>query len=638
MKTRFPTFLLLIVALSLGTAIVPRLTNADDTGLDILEVQTDRWPKVAVRLSVPVTAATPNGDLTADDLTVLEDGQVLPSILVSRAGDGVSAVHVVLAIDTSAESLRADRIRAVRESTKTFLSQLRPRDRAALITFGDTVSVSEPFTADRWSLAARLDSLTPAGGPRLADGLLRAVIEATSTPPGSRAVVLLSTGRNDGSDTSLNEGISAAARSGVPVYTIALGENPQLDLLRRVADETQGKLLEAPAPGDLIQAYRYVRSQVASQYEVTWTTKLKGEPGREVSVALRVREGGNLPVSITPLTYTQPPFANIAAAGSGPALIPPYVDQKPEILPQPAPPEETDLLWAGVIAGAAIALLYFAFLDKTVNQRLRDRLGARIEGVEPGLKLSRVSISPLAGMASNIMTRMLSKKTVEMTRTKLVRAGYPAEGHFRNFMAAKLLLTCLVGLYAYIILQMTEMRNAAPVMGLALGGLGFFLPNLWLGQKIEQRSKEIQRALPDALDMLSVGMSAGLSFDGTVIEVADKWHNALTEELELTIREMRLGASRHDALINLGNRTNIEDIRLLITALVQADELGTSLAATLTIQAEQLRLSRKHRAEEMAHKAAVKMLIPLVGLIFPALFVVILGPAVPRLLESLGGM
>ena len=102
---------------------------------------------------------------------------------------------------------------------------------------------------------------------------------------------------------------------------------------------------------------------------------------------------------------------------------------------------------------------------------------------------------------------------------------------------------------------------------------------MWLGQKISRRSRDITRALPDALDMLSVGMSAGLSFDSTVLEVADKWHNSLTDELELTIREMRLGASRREALITYPT-VKIDDIRMLITALVQADELGTNLADT----------------------------------------------------------
>jgi tight adherence protein C len=334
--------------------------------------------------------------------------------------------------------------------------------------------------------------------------------------------------------------------------------------------------------------------------------------------------------------YVQPPFANIAAAASGPAFLEPIAEQTPEILPSPEPPSPVDNLQAGVVAGLGIAVLYFALLRKTVNQRLRERLGAHIEGTEPRLRLNRVAISPIALAASAALMRFLSEKQVNTAREKLVQAGYAADNHLRNFMASKLVMAGLIMVYGYVMLQLTDLRDAGIVLSLALGGLGFFLPNLWLGQKIDRRSREITRSLPDALDMLSVGMSAGLSFDATVLEVSDKWHNALTDELEMTIREMRLGASRREALTGLAGRTKIEDIRVLVTALVQADELGTSLAETLNIQADQLRLIRKHRAEEKAHKAAVKMLLPLVGLIFPALFVVILGPAVPRLFQTLG--
>lgn len=627
--------LMLAAVLAPFAAASPALAQSEERGLQVLEVELDRWPKITTRVAVPIPDPTRNADLKADDVTIIEDARPLSSVLVSRAGVGRSAVSLVLAIDTSGETFRGERSRAIRETTKTFLSQLGPRDRAAMVTFGEDVALREPFTADRWALGLRLDGLTPTAGPRLADGLLRATVEAASTPPGSRSVVLLSTGRSVGSQTALSEGIATAVRGGVPVYPIAIGDGPTLEPLQRIADETRGRLFQARTTVELAEAFQHVRSQVSSQFEITWTTKLTADPGREVHVEIKLEEGQTA-LRGSRFSYKQPPFANISAAASGPAFIEPIADQPLELLPSPEPPGAILFLQAGVVAGLCSAVLYYALLRKTVNKRLRERLGAHIEGTEPRLKLHRVALSPFAAIASGALMRVLSKKQVDISRQKLVQAGYQADAHLKNFMTAKLVLAGVVAVYGFVILQMTDLASVAIILALALGGLGFFLPNLWLGQKIETRGREITRALPDALDMLSVGMSAGLSFDATVLEVSDKWHNALTDELELTIREMRLGASRRDALTNLSQRTQIEDIRLLVTALVQADELGTSLAETLNVQADQLRLIRKHRAEEQAHKAAVKMLLPLVGLIFPALFVVILGPAVPKLFSSLG--
>lgn len=625
-----PRALALLSLLSLALTLVGGavLARAAEPTVDVLEVRLDVWPKIVVRVAAPAQ------EITGDQVSVTEEGQAISSVLVSRAGDGKSIVSVVLAMDASPDALRPDRLRSLREATKTFLAQLRPRDRAALITFGDAVTLREPFTNDRWSLAERLDRLAPSAGPRLADALLRSAVEAGSSPPGSRAIVMMTTGQDIGSTVSLNEGINAAARSGIPVYAIALGDEPQIEPLERIANETHGRLFEARTPEDLSQAFQFVRRQVASQYDIEWTTKLQGQPGREVPVSIEVRRAAG-ELETLALTYKQPPFANIPAAASGPAYVPP-LSQPPPLLPTLGPPEESQRLVAGVIFGVGVLLLYWALLRRTVNQRLRNRIVTHVAGIEPASGLRRVSLSPVAAWVAGLMLRFMSQGRVQAMRGKLMQAGFIADAHLRNFLAAKLAIALLVGSYGYLMVQLTGLQNASLVLGLAMAALGFLLPDFWLGRRIARRGHEIQRALPDALDMMAVGMTAGLSFDGTVMEIADKWDNALTQELSLTLSDMRLGASRRDALINLATRTGIEDIRILVTALVQADELGTSLAETLTIQAEQLRQQRKFRAEEKAHKAAVKMLIPLVGLIFPALFVVILGPAVPRLFESLG--
>ena len=157
--------------------------------------------------------------------------------------------------------------------------------------------------------------------------------------------------------------------------------------------------------------------------------------------------------------------------------------------------------------------------------------------------------------------------------------------------------------------------------------IGFMLPNIMLGRAIKKRQHSMKKALPDALDLITIGVSAGLAFDGALGEVIEKWDNELSHEFATMLGELRMGMGRRQALLNLADRTQVDEIQIMVSQLIQADELGMSLTETLLTLANQMRLRRRQHAEELAHKAAVKMLIPLVFLIFPALFIVILGPA-----------
>jgi tight adherence protein C len=190
--------------------------------------------------------------------------------------------------------------------------------------------------------------------------------------------------------------------------------------------------------------------------------------------------------------------------------------------------------------------------------------------------------------------------------------------------------------------KLTRYCRCRSILGLVLlvllAVLGAYAPYVWLKRRVRQRQRAISRALPDALDLLTIGVSAGLSLDGAMLEVIQKWPNELSQEFNIVLNEMRAGTSRREALLNMAERTALEDIRLLVASLIQADELGTGIAETLTIQAEQLRIRRRQRAEELARKAPIKMLFPLVFLIFPSLFVVILAPAVIQVFKSFKGM
>jgi tight adherence protein C len=195
---------------------------------------------------------------------------------------------------------------------------------------------------------------------------------------------------------------------------------------------------------------------------------------------------------------------------------------------------------------------------------------------------------------------------------------------------------------AYSLLQLRGLGDRSPMLpvliAVGLGLLGLYMPYMWLRRRVEWRQRALLSALPDALDLMAISVSAGLSLDSSMQEVAQKWDGELSRELGQVLNEMQLGASRREALQGLVERTQLDDFRLLVAALIQADELGANLSETMSVQAEQLRIRRRQLAEEKARKAPVKMLIPLVLFIFPAMFVVLLAPAVIQFMSAMKGM
>jgi tight adherence protein C len=165
--------------------------------------------------------------------------------------------------------------------------------------------------------------------------------------------------------------------------------------------------------------------------------------------------------------------------------------------------------------------------------------------------------------------------------------------------------------------------------------VGFLLPGIWLGRKIKQRKHNVLKSMPDALDLLSISVEAGLGFDLALQRVGDKWDNELSREFRRLVSDTRLGTPRRDAMRMMADRCGVEELSNFVQAIVQAEQLGVSIGKILKVQSEQMRIRRRQRAEELAHQAPVKMLFPMVFLIFPSILVVILGPAIPKLMNSL---
>jgi len=164
--------------------------------------------------------------------------------------------------------------------------------------------------------------------------------------------------------------------------------------------------------------------------------------------------------------------------------------------------------------------------------------------------------------------------------------------------------------------------------------LGFYLPSLYLSSAISRRQDALIKKFPDALDLMSICVDAGLPFDGAMARVHEKWDDPLAEEFGRVIYEVQLGKSRRQAMRDMANRMEVNDVSSFVAAILQAEHLGVSIGKVLRIQSEQMRLRRRQRAEEKAHQAPVKMLFPLVFLIFPSMFIVVLGPAAFQVLRN----
>lgn len=276
----------------------------------------------------------------------------------------------------------------------------------------------------------------------------------------------------------------------------------------------------------------------------------------------------------------------------------------------------------------------------TVQTRLdtygsRPRTLAEMELEQPFSE--RVVTPAIRGMAAFIQ-QFAPQRNIEEMRHKLDLAGNP-----NNWTAADLLgVRGIASIITLVIVFVPLFFFGTPTLQLLLftgtaAVLGFYLPIFWLNLKIRSRKQEILKSLPDALDLLTISVEAGLGFDAALVKVTEKWDNELSRAFARVNAEIRLGKLRREALRDMVNRTDVPDVSNFIAAVIQADQLGVSLAKVLRIQSDQMRIKRRQRAEERAAQAPVKMLFPLVFLIFPSIFIILLGPAV-LIFTSTGGI
>lgn len=238
------------------------------------------------------------------------------------------------------------------------------------------------------------------------------------------------------------------------------------------------------------------------------------------------------------------------------------------------------------------------------------------------------------GLAKRIL-QFTPKEFVTNYENSVIRAGMPFSFGVNEWLmlqAFMIFVVPSVSIAFGIIFQLETIRVVSITLLEVIFGLA--IPKLILTAKTQERQKDIMKALPDTLDLITVSVEAGLGFDAALGKVVEKMPGPLAKEFERVLQEMKMGKTRRDALKSMGSRINIVDFTTFVASIIQADQLGVSIGTVLRVQSEQMRMKRRQRAQEKAMKAPVKMLIPMVLFIFPTIFTVILGPMVIRMIET----
>ncbi len=296
-----------------------------------------------------------------------------------------------------------------------------------------------------------------------------------------------------------------------------------------------------------------------------------------------------------------------------------------------------------LLLGAAVGLIIYALNSQraaTIDQRLNTYTEAvkSLDEIELEKPFAERVLVPIMKYVLDMFGKLSPQRNAAKIRHNLQLAGNPYGMTPVMFGGMRLALSVVLFVLFGVITVTTMGFTMNALMYTLMGAeLGYLLPGMWLGNQIKKRQKALTRALPDALDLLTISVEAGLGFDVALQRVTDKSDNELSREFKRVIADMRLGRSRREALRDLGERNGVEDLKTFTAAIIQADQLGVSMSKILRLQSDQMRMKRRQRAEEEAQKAPVKMLIPMVFLIFPAIFVVLLGPSVPRFIEAFGG-
>ena len=300
----------------------------------------------------------------------------------------------------------------------------------------------------------------------------------------------------------------------------------------------------------------------------------------------------------------------------------------------------TNLLFGITVSGVLLTLLYGLRAVTQGRTEEEDRLYTlttpmTLEEVELSEPFSERIVRPALTTLLQTLGRLTPQRNLQDLQHRLEVAGRPFGWTVVSFLGLRLLSAVLLAALVLLLLFFSDLPlGRRLLLTAAVGALGYFLPILWLNWYTRRRQSALVRALPDGLDMLNICVGAGLGFDAALTKVGEQWSTPLSEEFNRVVAEIRLGKTRRQALVDLARRTEVSEIENFVATIVQADQLGVSIARVLRTQAEQMRIFRRQRAEEQARQATIKLLFPLVFMIFPALLAVLLGPAIPQIVET----
>lgn len=303
---------------------------------------------------------------------------------------------------------------------------------------------------------------------------------------------------------------------------------------------------------------------------------------------------------------------------------------------------------AGVVLIIAIAVIAVSLRrnpqgeeDDPLQARLAEFISrgdvATLEEIELSQPFSERVIIPLINRLGEFSARFTPQKAIQNTSRKMELAGNPWPIDAATFLAIRFILAVVLGglaAFAFAGSATWSTTDKAMLIGGATFG-GFYVPQIMLSTRITRRQKEIRNAMPDALDLLTICVEAGLGFDAAMSKVAEKWETELSLAFARVIREVQLGKVRREALKDMSDRLGIAELTSFVAAIIQSEQLGVSMSKVLRIQSDQMRLKRRQRAEEEAHKAPIKMIIPLALLVFPSIMIIILTPAVIQIMGSI---
>ena len=287
-------------------------------------------------------------------------------------------------------------------------------------------------------------------------------------------------------------------------------------------------------------------------------------------------------------------------------------------------------------------LVYYGMRDDEDRDPLQARLaqyGDRempqsLEEIELSMPFQERVLKPIFKSLADVVTRFTPERQMEDTRRQLELAGNPNNMDATTFLGMRVGATVAFAVLAFLVFVVLSHQDNAIMYMLGAVALGWFLPSLWIKGKVSRRQDEIIKALPDALDLLTICVEAGLGFDAAMGKVYEKWDTALALAFGRVLQEIQLGKLRREALRDMAERMDVPDVTSFVAAIVQADQLGVSMAKILRIQSDQMRIKRRQRAQEKAQQAPVKMMIPMVLLIFPSIWIVLLGPSIIILLNT----